>query len=336
MKFERVDATNDGEFMAWFGVLNRAELLRDQGRHEGWQPQEWRARAIDVDAPAYYQLFRLGDALGPVAVGALEVSRDDNLHWIRGDLFVDPDQRRRGYGGELLAHLEATARELGRGAILFWVVEDAAERGRGPNRTFAPQHGYEVVEENVQRDLEWPRPADELDRLERDWRGYAHEYEILSWRDATPESLVEGRAHLKAIMPVEVPDAGYGLEEEHWDAARLREHESRTDAMGRDLLVAVARHRATGELVGFSELTVSRERPGTAYQWDTLVERAHRGHRLGGLLKIATMRLLAAGGYETHQIMTSNNERNVAMIAVNEALGARVSGGAVTWRKQLD
>jgi len=136
-------------------------------------------------------------------------------------------------------------------------------------------------------------------------------------------------------MPKEVPDAGYGLEEERWDAARLRGHEARTHEMGRDLLVAVARERSSGELVGFSELSVSRERPGTAYQWDTLVARAHRGHRLGGLLKVATMRLLEAGGYETHQIMTSNNERNVAMIAVNEALGARPSGGIVTWRKRL-
>ena len=336
MQFQRVDATNDDEFMAWFDVLNRAELLRDHGRHEGWRPQEWRARALDDQSPAYHQLFRFGDdALAPVAVGTLEISRVDNLHWIRGDLFVDPTQRRRGYGSELLTHLEATARDLGRAAILFWVPEDATERGAGPNRGFAPRHGYDVVEENVQRDLDWPRPPGELDRLERSWREHARGYEILSWRDATPESLLEGRAHLMAIMPVEVPDAGYGLEEERWDAARLRAHEQRTHEMGRDLLVAVARERTSAALVGFSELSVSRERPGTAYQWDTLVTRAHRGHRLGGLLKIATMRLLAAGGYETHQIMTSNNERNVAMIAVNEALGARASGGIVTWHKRL-
>jgi len=336
VRFDRVDATNDEEFAAWFNVLNRAELLRDHGRHEGWRPQEWRARALDLDAATHHQLFVLGDARRPVAVGALEVTRRDNLHWIRGELFVDPDHRRQGYGGELLVHLETTARELGRSALLFWVPEDALERGRGPNRGFAPRHGYDVVEENVQRDLAWPRPPGDLDRLESRWRDHARDYDILAWRDATPDSMLEGRAHLMAIMPIEVPDAGFGLEEEHWDTTRLREHERRTDAMGRDLLVAVARERASGELVGFSELTVSRERPATAYQWDTLVVRAHRGHRLGGLLKVATMRLLASGGYQTREIMTSNNERNLAMIAVNEALGARPSGGIVTWRKRLD
>jgi len=81
---------------------------------------------------------------------------------------------------------------------------------------------------------------------------------------------------------------------------------------------------------------VSREKPGTAYQWDTLVVRAHRGHRLGALMKIATMRELESGGYVTQRIMTSNNSLNTAMIAVNEALGFYPTGGIVTWRKSLD
>ena len=125
------------------------------------------------------------------------------------------------------------------------------------------------------------------------------------------------------------------VEAEHWDAARVRLHEATTDAMGRDLLVAAARHRASGELVGYSELTVSREQPQTAYQWDTLVVGRHRGHRLGGLLKVTTMRLLEAGGYRTKKITTFNAAMNGPMIAVNEAIGARVAGAMVAWRKDL-
>jgi hypothetical protein len=136
-------------------------------------------------------------------------------------------------------------------------------------------------------------------------------------------------------MPIEVPDSGFGAEREHWDEQRVRLHEAQTHEMGRDLLVGVALDRSNGEVVGFSELTVSRERPESAYQWDTLVLRAHRGHSLGGLLKIATMRLLAGGNYETKKIITSNNQLNMAMIAVNESMGAYATGGIVVWRKQL-
>jgi hypothetical protein len=105
--------------------------------------------------------------------------------------------------------------------------------------------------------------------------------------------------------------------------------------MGRDLLVAAVRHRESGELVAYSELTVSRDQPQTAYQWDTLVVRRHRGHRLGGLLKVTTMRLLADGGYATTKITTFNSTLNTPMIAVNEALGARIAGAMVAWRKDL-
>jgi GNAT superfamily N-acetyltransferase len=334
--FRRVNAHDDADFFAWFDVFERAELERDHGRHEGWLPQELRARALDEAAPTVHQLYALLDEDVVVASAVLEVTRDDNLAWICGDLFVDPLKRRRGYGSIALKHLEATASHLGRSTLVSWVVEDGPETGRGPNRTFAPRHGYEVFEENIIREIDWPRPEGELDRLATSWAPNAADYEIVTWRQAAPDSLVAGLAELKAVMPVEVPDSGIGREEERWDNHRYRLHEQRVDDMGRDLLVAAARHRASGDVVGLSELTVSRERPGTAYQWDTLVLRVHRGHSLGALLKIATMRLLEDGQYQTEKIVTSNNSVNSAMIAVNESLGYYPTGGIVGWRKDLN
>ena len=334
MNFARVDAGDDAEFAAWFDVLDRAERA-DSRRQDGWLPQEWRARALDVDAPTYFEIYSYGDLLAPLAVGALEVSRVDNLEWIRGDLFVDPAHRRQGHGSAALARLEDQARSLGRRTLIITVNEDEGVLGAGASRHFAPAKGYRVVEENVIRDLTWPRPEGELDELEARYARAAIDYEILSWRNTAPKELISGLARAKALMPVEIPDAGYGAQEEVWDDIRVRQHEERVNQMGRDLLVAAARHLRTGEIAGYSELTVSRERPGTAYQWDTLVLRAHRGHRLGVLLKVATMRLLESGGYATHTIFTSNNSLNAPMIAVNEALGARPNGGNVTWHKDL-
>jgi GNAT superfamily N-acetyltransferase len=336
VRFTRVDATNDQLFDAWFNVLQRSEQSRDGVPGQGWHPDEWRARSIDESAPRFFQLYSYGPSPEkPVAVGALEVTRDDNLAFIEGNLFVDPAERRRGYGSALLEELESAARALGRPTLLLFVIEGSREIGTGPNRAFALRHGYRVAEENVRRDLEWPRPAGELDRLWHEWLPFAADYEIISWTNGTPEELVDGRAHLSAIMPAEAPHVDIDVEAEHWDAERVRLHEATTDAMGRDLLVAAARHRESGELVGYSELTVSREQPQTAYQWDTLVVGRHRGHRLGGLLKVSTMRLLEAGGYATTKITTFNSTLNGPMIAVNEAIGARVAGAMVAWRKDL-
>jgi GNAT superfamily N-acetyltransferase len=335
VQFTRIDATSDEQFDAWFAVLQRSERARDGEAGQGWHPDEWRARSLDESAPRYFQLFSLGSTANPVAVGALEVTRDDNLAFIEGNLFVDPSERRRGYGSELLQRLEAAACELDRPTLVIFVIEGSREIGIGPNRAFALRHGYRVAEENVRRDLDWPRPEGELDRLWNEWSPFATDYEIISWTKGTPDALVEGRAHLSAIMPAEAPHVELDVEAEHWDAARVRLHEATTDAMGRDLLVAAARHRASGELVGYSELTVSREQPQTAYQWDTLVVGRHRGHRLGGLLKVTTMRLLESGGYRTKKITTFNSTLNGPMIAVNEAIGARVAGAMVAWRKDL-
>ena len=336
MLFERIDASNVDHFDAWFAVLQRSEQLRDGGTGQGWHPDEWRARAVDELAPRVFRLYSYGPSLErPVAVGALELTRDDNLSFIEASLFVDPSERRRGYGSQLLAKLEASVRELGRPTLVIYVIEGADEIGTGANRDFALRHGYRIAEENVRRDLAWPRPDGELDHLWEQWRPLAVAYDIMTWMRGTPDELVESRAHLSARMPAETPHVDLNVEAEHWDATRVRHHEHTTNEMGRDLLVAAARHRSTGELVAFSELTVSREQPQTAYQWDTLVISGHRGHRLGGLLKVATMRLLADGRYATTKITTFNSKLNGPMIAVNEALGARIAGGMVAWRKDL-
>jgi GNAT superfamily N-acetyltransferase len=336
LNFSRIDPRDDALFDAWFGVLQRSERLRSNGENQGWHPDEWRARSLDETAPKVHYLYAYGvSPTTPVAVAALEVTRDDNLHWIRGDLFVDPSERRRGYGSVVLGELERCARALDRTSLLISVIEGSHEIGSGPNRLFAERHGYRLAEENVRRDLEWPRPDGDLDRLFDVWAPHALDYDVIAWNDGTPDELVDDYAFLSSIMPIETPHVDLDVEAEQWDAARVRSHEVTTDEMGRDLLVAVARHRASNVLVGFSELSVSREQPATAYQWDTLVVRAHRGHRLGGLLKIATMRLLESGNYATTKISTFNSVLNGPMIAVNEALGARVAGAMVAWRKDL-
>src|SRR6202451_1917508 len=182
MIFSRIDATHDEQCDAWFGVLQRSELSRDGERGQGWHPDEWRARSVDESAPRYFQLFSYGPSKEhPVAVGALEVTRDDHLAFIEGNLFVDPAERRRGYGSALLRELESAARDLGRPTLVIFVIEGSREIGTGPKRAFALRHGYRVAEENVRRDLAWPRPPGELDRLWNEWSTFATDYEFISW-----------------------------------------------------------------------------------------------------------------------------------------------------------
>jgi hypothetical protein len=56
----------------------------------------------------------------------------------------------------------------------------------------------------------------------------------------------------------------------------------------------------------------------------TVVTRPHRGHRLGLLLKVAMLDLLARREPQIRQIVTWNAESNRHMAAINETLGYRV------------
>ncbi len=335
MTLRRVDASNDIDFSAWFQVLHRSELARDGTEEDGWLPEELRARSIDESAPAYFQLYAEEVNGAFVAAAALEVTRDDNREssWVM--LMVDPLHLRRGHGTSSLRAIEAIALAQGRRHLVVSARETSAQWGAGASRAFAPALGYHLSEENVQRDLAWPRPAGELEEWETRWAPHARDYEILAWRGPMREEFTADFAHLASVMPIEAPHGDRPVEAELWDQERVRHHEGMVEAMGRDYLVSVARERASGRLVGFSELTVSRERPALAYQWSTLVVGRHRGHRLGGLMKVANLRQLERAHYATTRIATFNEVSNRAMIALNEQLGARVNGGFLQWAKKL-
>ena len=88
---------------------------------------------------------------------------------------------------------------------------------------------------------------------------------------------------------------------------------------------------ATGELAAFTEIAVDPADPGWGHQMLTGVTRAHRGHRLGLLVKIAMVEWLRAAEPTLERIQTWNAESNRYMIAVNEALGYTILGQPGTW-----
>ena len=61
----------------------------------------------------------------------------------------------------------------------------------------------------------------------------------------------------------------------------------------------------------------------------------HRGHRLGLLVKIAMLDLLAAHQPAVRHIETGNAGGNAHMIAINEQLGFTVAGVRRDWALDL-
>ena len=265
---------------------------------------------------------------GDAVVGALRLLLPvrDNTTVAYVDLAVHPDARRRGVGSALLEEAGRIAAAAGRTALVAEVDEPVPDPA---GRAFARHHGWTCDLQESRRDLVLPADEDRLAALEREARAAGADYEVLTWRDRTPDALVEDRALLSRRMSTDAPSGDVPVEEEHWDVARIREAEAAHVARGRTVLTGGAVR--DGRLVAYTELHVPLEQPEHAHQGATLVLREHRGHRLGARVKVAVLREVAATLPQVRRISTYNAESNRPMVAVNEALGFRRSGGLSTW-----
>jgi GNAT superfamily N-acetyltransferase len=270
--------------------------------------------------------------LGDEVVGALRVLLPllDNPTVGVVDVAVHPDHRRRGIGSVLLAEGVRLARERGRTEL----IAEIDEPGPGTaGREFALHHGWTCDLLETRRDLELPVDEQRLSALEAEARAASVGYDVVVWRDWTPEELLDDRALLERRMTTDAPHGDLPVEEEQWDGARIREYEAMHVARGRTVLSAGA--VKDGRLVAFTDLQVPLADPRRAHQGGTLVLTEHRGHRLGALLKTAVLRELAVSMRGVRRISTYNSESNTPMVVVNEALGFTPAGQLSSWSLRL-
>ncbi|WP_448005033.1 GNAT family N-acetyltransferase [Agromyces bauzanensis] len=293
-----------------------------------------------------------GDAL--VGRAGLGWERDPAAATVELTLGVHPSHRRRGVGSALIAAAEATARELGRstvvaysdhpdadtesdgGAVLRAPDGDAQLAASVPAAGFAAAHGYALEQlERVSSLTVTGRTDGFRDELgPRAARALALGYRLVHWTDRTPDELVDAYAAARRRMALDVPAGGVTIDEEHWDAARVREHEAEELDGDTSVLVAAA-VTGDGDVVGYTELELPRG-CGFAYQYDTLVVGAHRGHGLGMLVKLANLVRLAEVAPERRVVYTWNADENAHMLAINVALGFRRCGLEAIWQRTAD
>ncbi len=279
-----------------------------------------------------------GDVVG---FGSLERQAEAGVRSAWLTVQVLPGFRRRGIGLALHDRLVAMAIDDGRSILQASVLHSTVQTGdevmspTGFGRVFTGDagarfltaHGYRLAQIDRISRLELPAavtvpaPAD----------GYRLEF----WHGRTPTEHLDGLAALHASMSTDAPLGDLDYQPEVWDAARVRSAETREIDSGRTLLTVVARHLASGVLVGFSQLAVPGESHRPAFQMDTIVGSAHRGHRLGMLLKLANLDRLDELAPGHPSVYTWNAEENRHMLSVNEAVGFMAVGLEAGWRRDL-
>ena len=237
------------------------------------------------------------------------------LAWL--DLAVRPEHRRRGHGSGLLEAMTKRALAEGRTSVGTGGWEGEATRG------FAERHGLGLRMNEINRrqflaEVDWEL----VEKLHTEALGHASSYEVVRRLGRTPDDELAALAEMASAIN-DAPTDDLDIEDEVFSADRVRAYEHAQIERGRLLHRVFARHRETGELAGHTVVAVDEERPHLADQHDTSVVAAHRGHRLGLLLKADMMLWLRETQPHVESVDTWNAESNDHMIGVNEALGYR-------------
>jgi len=265
----------------------------------------------------------------PVGYVAYYTSKWDNHHLAWLGLNVHPAHRRQGFGSAIFEAMVERARGEGRTSI-------GSAGWDGPAAVaFAATHGLERKSSSINR-RQLPRELDRrrLSELYTEAQAHAAPYAVDRRLGATPDDQLSAVAEMSAAIN-DAPTDDLDIEDEVFSPERIREYENAQAARGYRLYRCLARHRGTGQLAGQTVVAVDGERPHLAWQHDTSVVRAHRGHRLGVLLKADMLAWLHEAEPQVETIDTWNAESNDHMIEVNEALGYRIMGRELEFQRDI-
>ena len=329
MRIRQIGLSDDAAFGAWFAVYDAAQKHDQCG---GPWRLERESRVLHESTEYRDVVLWVADDEGDIVGAAgLDMPLKDNRRLATIEIVVRPDRRRRGIGSALLQVLEKEAAERGRTSLLVSVHGSVPGKPTA-GMLFAERHGFTRRITDLMRVQRPPFQLDRLTELGREAQPYAADYTLATWHGRIPDEHIAEYARLAGRMSTDVPMGELDYEPELWDVERVRVGEKRRIRMGRDwwCTVAVA---PDGMLAGMTEISLAVDSDHSAFQGDTIVDRPHRGHRLGILLKIANLRAVLADRPGVQSIWTWNAASNRYMISVNEKLGYTKAGWEAMYQR---
>jgi len=329
VRIEQFDPASDTAALRACHDIVLAGTPIDHPNLPGWPLKSFRSKwTRSYDSAPSEAWLATDDSGRPAGCYLLRLPARENVRLARVILQVPPARRRAGIGSELLAHCAGRARRAGR------VRVGGEARDGSPGAAFAQAIGAEAGIPEVNRILgiDSCLPA-RLDRLRAEAEAKAAGYSLLSWLGPTPKQHLDEVALVNNAMADAPHDEG--VQATKWDAQRIADQEEHALAHGLHFRTVAARHDSTGELVALTQICTDEGTPGWGFQQLTAVLPAHRGHRLGLLVKVANLEQLTSDDPSVRRILTGNAGANRHMIAINEMLGFHVSDQYRYWGLSL-
>ncbi|MGC5660002.1 GNAT family N-acetyltransferase [Micromonospora sp. WMMD723] len=205
-----------------------------------------------------------------------------------------------------------------------------------PGAAFAAALGARPALVDVRRRLDVTAlDRDRLAALRAGARSAAAGYRTVRWHGHPPSEHLADLAYLEGRMMTDAPLGDLEWEPERVDAERIQGMERALDARGVRRYSVAAVHGESGRLVAWSVLSLAANTTRHAWQQITIVDPAHRGHRLGLLCKAENLEHTLAYEPELSVVDTYNAAANTHMIAINEQLGFRPVAGSTEWQSTI-
>ncbi|MDQ1059655.1 GNAT superfamily N-acetyltransferase [Arthrobacter globiformis] len=348
---DSVDAADAADFLAAVEVGRKVRMDTWGSDDLAYTPLE---KLLELDDPYERQVILVAK-VGDDIVGTVDIALPlaDNLDLAEFTLDILPEYQRQGVGRQLLEAAEHFAREEGRtmilvdtnhpGASLHEFAPEQLVPGSGQGYVplgsreveFAQRTGYTL--QHIEQFSSCALPLDS--KLVAELEAEAQEanngrYRLHHWTDRCPERWLESVAALENQAG---GDAGPAEDDDSmvFDARILREAEEVMISQGRRTVVTAVEHIATGTLVGLTTISVLAQRQDVVFQDDTVVLQAHRGNKLGLLIKVANMERLTEQFPAARVIYTWNAPENRYLLTVNRQLGFTTAGVTGIWQKEL-
>ncbi len=330
MLIARFDPRADADCLRACHQISLAAHDVDSAQHPPWSYRIFERAWVDGfgQDEVHECWLASGDTGDPVGCYLLMLPERENKTVAYCELMVTPARRRAGSGTALLAHCADRARAAARTRLRAFVLDDTA--GTRFAKVMGASGGIEQVLRTMPVDASLP---DRLAALRADAQPHASGYDMLSWALPSPSDHLAQLAGLHEVMADAPRDAG--IEPTAWDADRITNMEQAIMATGAKYYTVVAQQVATGEFAAITQMAVDPQVPDWGAQQITAVRPEHRGHRLGLLVKIAMLDLLADREPAVRHIVTGNAGENQHMIAINELLGYRITQTSRSWELDL-
>jgi GNAT superfamily N-acetyltransferase len=278
-----------------------------------------------------HRAFLARDDDGSIVASAIAnwMVHEDNQHIVNVDLGVLPAYRRRGIGTTLLGQVVAVAEELGRRLISSQSVDLVPSGEQFARRVGANLGMNQGMNRLVLADVD----RDRVRRWIQQGPIRAEGYSLVAVDGRYPDDLIEQIVDLSTVMNT-APREDLDMEDERPTVEHAREWEATNLPLGIQRWYLAARHDASGELVGWTEVGWWPTIPTIVWQWGTGVRPEHRGHAIGKWLKAVMLERILDERPQAIDIRTTNADSNDAMLGINHALGFRKYHTNLWW--QLD